>query len=111
VEALSSVVILKALDGLHARIVGINENISNANSPGYRPVRVSFEQALIEAAGQGPDAVRALQPSLERDPAGSTVKVGLEMATAAQTAARYTALIGMLSQQFQLRSLAITGNG
>lgn len=109
-EALSSIVILKALDGLNARMIGISENIANTNTAGYRPVRVSFEQALTEAAGQGPDAVRAVQPSLEREPAGTTVQGGMEMASAAQTAARYTALIGLLSQQMQLRSLAITGN-
>lgn len=43
-----------ALDGLSLRHTAIAANIANANSAGYRPMRVSFENqisALINAAG------------------------------------------------------------
>lgn len=35
-----------ALDGLSMRHSAIATNIANANSPGYRPMRVSFENQL-----------------------------------------------------------------
>ena len=40
----------KALDGLFARQAATAQNIANANSAGYVPVRVKFEEALRDAA-------------------------------------------------------------
>ncbi len=58
----SSALIVKALDGLNQRYLFSAQNIANANTPGYRPVRVSFEESLREAAGQGREAIMAVEP-------------------------------------------------
>lgn len=105
---LTSIMALKALDGLTARADVTSQNIANANTPGYRPLKVSFEDALIQAAGRGADAVEAVQPRIESDPnlaEGAGVRLDLQMATASMTSARYAALIEILSLQMQqLRS-------
>jgi flagellar basal-body rod protein FlgB len=102
----------KALDGLLARQAATAENIANANSPRYRPVRVSFEDALRTASRQGPDAVRTVTPRLEADPAGPLrggMRIDLELATAAETANRYAALIDLLGRQMQITRTVIRG--
>lgn len=42
-----------ALDGLSLRHSAIAANIANANSVGYRPLRVSFENQISALLGQG----------------------------------------------------------
>lgn len=101
---LTAVMALKALDGLSMRADVTSQNIANASSPGYRPLKVSFEQALVDASTQGRAAVDAVQPSIESDPnaADSTgVRLDMEMATASMTSARYAALIEIMSRQGQ----------
>jgi flagellar basal-body rod protein FlgB len=113
VDPVSSVLINKALDGLLARQEAVAQNIANANSPGYRPVRVSFEEALRTASLQGADAVRAVTP--RSDPAaaqplgGGALRIDLELATAAETANRYAALIDLLGRQMQISRTIIRG--
>jgi flagellar basal-body rod protein FlgB len=112
VDPLSSVVINRALDGLTMRYAATAENIANANSRGYRPVRVTFEESLRTAAAQGPDAVGAVTPRVEREPVpafGSEMRLDLELATAAATANRYAALIDLLGRQMQITRTVITG--
>ena len=106
---ITSALIVKALDGLSARQVATAENIANAGSPGFRPLRVSFEQALAAAAGRGEGAVRAVQPRTEGSPLAEPVRVDLELATATATAGRYSALTELLNRQLQIEALAITG--
>ena len=111
-DSSTAVLMIKALDCLAARQVATSQNIANAGTPGYRPLRVTFETALSDAAAQGDDAVRAVTPQVERAPAGSVdseLRLDLEMADAAGTAGRYGALIDILNRQLQLQSLAITG--
>jgi len=105
---IASALIVKALDGLAARQVATAENIANANSPGFRPLRVSFEQALAAARGDAA-AIRAVEPRIGLAPAGETVRVDLELTTAQATTGRYGALTDLLNRQLQLESLAITG--
>ncbi|HEY9219058.1 MAG TPA: hypothetical protein VIO94_13480 [Phenylobacterium sp.] len=109
---LSTVMLIKALDGLSARALATSQNIANAQSPGYRPVRVRFEAALAAAASRGTAAVEAVQPRMEAEPTGPDAEVRLdqEMATAASTELRYAALIDLLNRQLQLRSLALSGS-
>jgi flagellar basal-body rod protein FlgB len=112
-EAASAILIVKALDGLNARFKVASENVANAGTPGYRPMRVTFEKALADAAAQGPDAVKAVTPQIERIPAGSPdaeLRLDLEVADASATAGRYASLVELLGREQQLTSLAITGN-
>ena len=111
-DQISAALTIKALDGLYARSAVTAENIANAGTPGYRPLRVSFEDALSAAArGQGPlEAARAkvdYEPRPADDPG---LRLDLELANASTTSMRYAALIDVLSRQMQLQSLATTGN-
>jgi flagellar basal-body rod protein FlgB len=108
-DDLSSALIIKALDGLTARSVATSQNVANASTRGYRPVRVSFEKELSQAALRGPDAVRALEPRFEVAAAGDALRLDLELATASSTAGRYGALVELLNRQLQLRAIAVKG--
>lgn len=112
-DPFSAELMVKALDALQARAAVTAENIANAGTPRYRPLRLDFEQALKAAAAQGPDAIRAFQPSVTRVPddhLGSTLRVDLELATASTTALRYAALVDVLNREMQLNLLAIKGS-
>jgi flagellar basal-body rod protein FlgB len=107
---------IRALDGLGVRATIVSQNLANSGTRGYRPLRVTFEDALRQAAGQGDDAIRAVTPHIERVPAdtlpaGGELRPDLEMGTASTTALRYGALISVLGRELQLNSLAVTGNG
>jgi flagellar basal-body rod protein FlgB len=109
----TAVLMIKALDCLSARSIATAENIANAGTPNYRPLRVSFEQALVDASAKGDAAVAAVTPSVERAPAdapGEGLRLDLEMGTAAATSGRYGALIDILNRELQMQSLVITGN-
>ena len=112
-ESSTAVLAIKALDLLDQRAAVTAENIANAGTPGYRPLRLSFEDALKAAAAQGDDAVRQLQPTVERtvtNTGNGELRADLEMATASATAGRYSALVEVLNRELQIDSLAITGN-
>jgi flagellar basal-body rod protein FlgB len=111
VDRIAAALLTKALDGLALRGSAIAENIANAATPAYRPVRVNFEQALRSAAGGGLAAIDAVHPTLETFGAADTLRLDLQLADAAQTAQRYGAVAEILNRQLQLDGLAITGNG
>lgn len=49
---ITGTVVEYALDGLALRHTAIAANIANANTPGYRPLQVSFEGQLASVAAQ-----------------------------------------------------------
>ncbi|KQM77679.1 hypothetical protein ASE70_07280 [Sphingomonas sp. Leaf22] len=111
-DALTSVIIARALDGLTARAEATAANIANANSPGYRPMRVDFEGALRSAAGRGADAVAGVRPATSWGvtPAfGTEARLDLELATASETSLRFAALIDVLGREMGLMRAAIAG--
>jgi flagellar basal-body rod protein FlgB len=108
-DSISAIVALKALDGLEARSIVTAENIANGGTAGYRPLQVTFEQALKAAAGRGVAALEAVTPKIELNSAHPALRLDLEMATAASTAGRYGALIELLSRQMQLSAIAVSG--
>ncbi|MGU7783224.1 flagellar basal body rod protein FlgB [Burkholderia sp. PU8-34] len=109
----------KALDGLYVRQTATAQNIANANSANYAPVRVSFEAELRDAAAphmNDSDAdrlarVRAVTARIDTSlPIESNaVRLDNEITAASETSARYAMLIGMLDRTMQLRQLAIKG--
>ena len=108
----SAIMITKALDGLWARSLATAQNVANANSPGYRPVRVSFEEALQAAARQGPDALRNVTATIGQAPegtAGTEMRLDLELATASETGMRYAALLDLLGRQLQISHTVVRG--
>lgn len=111
-ESRISSIILKALDGLAFRQVVSAQNIANANSPNYRPLRVSFEEELKAAASSGEMAIRevelrAIPTASANSDAGQ--RIDLELATASETALRYGALIDVLGRELQLQRSIIRG--
>ena len=112
-DAISATLMIKVLDGLSARAVATAGNVANAGTPNYHPVRVTFEEALKAAAGQGSAAVRAFQPTIGpeiRADLGQGLRLDLELATASSTAGRYAALVEVLNRQLQIDGLAVSGN-
>ncbi len=110
-DPISSALIEKALDGLSQRYNFTAQNIANANTPNYRPVRVSFEEDLRQAASGGQAAINTVRPQTIVDPttSGDGVRLDLELATASQTAMRYRALLDLLGQQLRLEHTILTG--
>lgn len=111
-DPVSAILINRSLDGLSARAAVTAQNIANANSPTYRPVRVRFEDALRKAAPAGAEALGGVAPLVELDPEqaqGTELRLDLELATASETAARYAALLDVMNRQVQLSRIAIRG--
>lgn len=111
-DAISSVIINKALDGLSLRAEATAQNIAGASSRNYQPLQVSFEQSLRAAAAKGADAVRDLPLRITRaapEAMGGEPRLDLELATAASTSSRYGALINLLGREMQITRLAIEG--
>lgn len=111
-DQISLALIQRALNGLSLRYEFLAQNIANANTPEYRPVRVSFEERLAAAAPHGRDAILAVAPEVIADanPEAGAMRLDLELAQAGQTAMRYRALIDLLGRQFALvRAAAAAG--
>lgn len=104
---------VKALDGLSARAVVTAQNIANAGTPNYQPLRLTFEDALRDAAARGDDAIRAIQPSLQSPSASpqGEMRLDMELALSSTTALRYSALVDVLSRQLQITELAVSKDG
>jgi len=110
--SVTTLIIAKALDGLVARQAATAQNIANANTPAYRPIRVSFEESLRAAAAQGPEAIAGVVPQTELAPmpkVSSELRLDLEVATAAQTAMRYGALLSVLEGRGAMMRAVIEG--
>ena len=111
--SLTSAIVAKALDGLSAREIALAENVANANTQGYRPLKVSFEEALAAAAQTNSrEAVDAVTPRLTEAPLRETdgLRVDLELNAAASTAMRYSALIQLLGRRNALEMAAMRGS-
>lgn len=111
-EPITSAILLKCLDGLTARASATAQNIANAGTPGYRPVRVNFEEALAQAVSRGPDAVARVVPSIHFEQtwsASDALRLDLEITDAVMTSGRYNAVVEILNRHMQLSALAVSG--
>lgn len=112
-DPITPALLLKAMDGLSMRAQVTAQNIANANSPRYRPLTVSFEDALAKAGASGDTrSVALVQPKVATamDQDGPLpLRIDLELATAAQTSARFTALAELLNRRLQIEALVTTG--
>jgi flagellar basal-body rod protein FlgB len=112
-DPLTAILTLKALDGLSVRSVASAQNIANAGTPGYRPLRVTFEGALTAASAKGAAAVQGVRPQIAMASAqgpDADLRLDLELANASATALRYAALVEVLNRQLQIDALAVTGS-
>lgn len=110
-EPASATTILKVLDGLSMRATVTAQNIANVNTPNYRPMQVTFEQALQRAAPKGADAIRAVAPQIVPmidELGGNALRVDLELVTASSTSGRYGTLVEVLNRQLQIEALALS---
>lgn len=110
-DEISAALAVKALDGLYLRYQYTAQNIANANSAGYRPIHVSFEENLRSAASKGAMAIADVRPAVSVDAAGSDMRLDLELSTASQTAMRYRALLDVLGRQMAVHRAVIMDGG
>ena len=111
-DEISALLMAKALDGLAMRAAATSQNIANAQTLAYQPLRVRFEEQLRRAAAAGPEAIRTVQPEYIRalpEHGDAALRLDLEMATASQTALRYAALVDLLNRQMQVHRLTVRG--
>ncbi len=111
-DAVSSALIIKSLDGLALRLKVTATNIANSNSQAYRPSAVTFADSLKAAADRGLDAIAAVKPEIKSMPVGpfgDEPRTDLELDTAAATAGRYSALVEFLAREMDITRTAIKG--
>jgi flagellar basal-body rod protein FlgB len=120
IEAITTAALGLALDAAALRQQAISANIANAETEGYVPVRVSFEDQLEEARqvldGRGRLDVASLagvQPRLE--PLAATgsglppkIMLDVEVADMTANAVQYQALIKGLTKHYAILMAAIT---
>jgi flagellar basal-body rod protein FlgB len=107
-----------ALDAASLRHLVISSNIANANTPGYVPVRVEFEEHLAAAArnsaygAYGPGLSRSVAPAVVPDlqgfdPLQPRVQLDVEAAQLAQNTLQYQALVRGFRGQLEMLQMAI----
>ncbi len=111
-DPVSTALITKSLDALALRQAYTAQNIANANTQNYRPASVDFEAALRSAADKSVDAIGHVEPSVRFASADAgEMRLDLQLATSARTAARYGALVEILSRQMAISRAAVGGGG
>jgi flagellar basal-body rod protein FlgB len=109
-----------ALDASVMRHQAIAQNIANGNTPGYRPMRVNFEQQLstmrTELLERSNDTamsaqLKTVQPQFEREhatvQADPRAMLDVEMVKLAQNVVHYQAILKGMSKYMAPISLAI----
>ena len=121
IEGATALAVGRALDAASLRQDAIAANIANANTPGYRPVRVRFEEGLgalrseLETSGRLEAAdLEGMHATLEPDPAaapgggaGSMVALDQEVANLASNSLHYQVLLRALNRQLSILGAAI----
>ncbi len=102
-----------ALDAASLRHQVIANNIANANTPGFVPSKVNFEQQLAfarDASGSVPASLPAsVRPFIEADAAADTrVMLDMEMVKLAHNTVQYQSLLKALDKRGSIVSAAIT---
>ena len=105
-----------ALDTASLRHLVIASNIANANTPGYVPMRVEFEEHLSAAARTGAYGAglgRPVASAVVGDPSGfdplqARVQLDVEAAQLAQNTLQYQALLRGLRGHMEMLQIAIS---
>lgn len=115
IEAVTTTALGMALDAAALRHQAIANNIANANTPGYQPLRVSFESQLDAARASlheggriDPHDLEGINATTARIPAGGAVPIRLdtEVANMAQNLVHYQTLIKVLNRHFSILASA-----
>jgi flagellar basal-body rod protein FlgB len=104
-----------AMRGSWQRQTALTNNLSNADTPNYKPQEVNFESALQNAVGSG-GSLEELQFQTETLPAdagpnGASVSVDQESAKLAENGLDYQALTQVLSTRDSIMRAAMGLNG
>lgn len=116
-EAITTAALSLALDAASLRQQAIATNIANANTPGYAPLGVSFEDQLEDArraldTGGRLDAesLSGVRPAMQFaiGPGGVPAKtlMDVEAANLAQNSVHFQALLKGLNRHYQIMSAA-----
>lgn len=116
IEALTTSALSAALDAASRRHGVVAANIANANSEGYVPLRLQFDQrieeareALRERQWLGPGAADALRGSVEPaefPAADARARLDAEMAELARHSVHFQSLTQGLSRHLAMLALA-----
>jgi len=101
-----------ALDASFKTYAEVSHNLSNADTPGYRPVYTDFRSVLLEKQGQEmPPKGEVFQAYLQDlDPQGQEVNLDRELSRLSQASMDADALTKILNQQYAgLRSVIYEG--
>ena len=118
IESITGALLSKSLDTSLSIHQVIAHNIANANSTGFRPLTVNFEQLLndMKMAAVGEPNVADLkerlaniQIEIEPDANTDTVQLDQQMVQLAKNTTHYQALLSARSLYGELVSMAIRG--
>lgn len=120
INSLTSGLVMRALDAAALRHAALAQNIANASTPGYRPVRISFEDQLAlsrsELLARGDEsggwrALDSVQPRVEPEPVtatgGDKIRLDAEVAKMMQNAVYYQSLLAALSKNGSILRIAV----
>jgi flagellar basal-body rod protein FlgB len=117
-DSVTGALVGKALDVSLATHQTIANNIANASTPGYRPLKIDFEEVMgrVRSAvesGADDDSIRSLLAGVdatpEQDPEATSVLLDRQMIWLAKNTTHYQALLRAQSQFGSLMSTAIKG--
>ena len=116
IDKLTMALVTLALDAASMRHSTIANNIANAGSEDYQPLRVNFEEQL-GALGTGnvartsESSLAGVQPFVERAPAsdksGAAVMIDMEMVKLAQNTLLYRAILAGLGKKIAILSAVV----
>lgn len=106
-----------ALQGTEQQQAVLSNNIANANTPGFEPSNVSFQDALaaaLQSANGNENMVSAVQPSTSVDtsqmtPDGNGVDIDRASTTLAETQILFDSAMAMETSRLHTMSSIITG--
>jgi flagellar basal-body rod protein FlgB len=115
IDPATSALLSKALDAASLRHAVHAHNIANANSQGFKPVQVQFEEhmahlrdALLRGEQVSARDVKGVEATLTPAAYGTTVELDHEVAALSQNSLQYQALIKALDRQIGMMSLAVS---
>ena len=103
----------KALDGVAAQQRQTSANIANAATPGYRAMRVSFQDNLSKALSDRTDpsavAITTQDADTPTDANGNSVLMDVETTNLMTEGLQYQSLVQAMSFKLNVLRTAITG--
>lgn len=105
-----------ALDAATMRQQAIAQNIANANTPGYQPVGVRFDDHFADARqtlqqGRSVDmaSLSGMRPVISVEPgtAGSAISLDMEVAKLSENALHHQVLLKALNRHLSIMSTAV----